>query len=401
MAALALGLAMAVPVAAQIRLDDSDQASAARARYDAIRALREGRYDDVLALLGAVPSDPDVLLARGRVLAITGKYDQAQSAFEAAAARRPASEAALELGRLHLTLGRTTDGRRALEPVIAAGLHSDLGEVHRPRGARRAAARTVRAGEQPVSRRGRPDWRRRRSADRVGTALPRKAEQARSGPIVPRGADRRPPQSSRARRTRACIRRRERRRPRATWLNAPSAVNPSFVPAHLVLAELALDEDHQADARAALEKALAVNPSNLEALSLQAAMAFLDDRTADFDALVREGAGDQPAIRRGVPASPAPQAARHYRFDAAVELTRKALALDPGNVRASAELGVHLLRTGDEPSARASLDRGLQADPYDVVSYNLLGLLDSLDSFRDAAGWRSSRCGCIQTKHRC
>ena len=62
-------------------------------------------------------------------------------------------------------------------------------------------------------------------------------------------------------------------------------VNPSFVPAHLVLAELALDEDHEADAGAALEKALAVNPSSLEALSLQAAMAFLDDRTADLDAL--------------------------------------------------------------------------------------------------------------------
>ena len=129
MAALALGLALAVPAPAQIRLDDSDQASAARARYDAIRALREGRYDDVLALLAAVPSDPDVLFVRGRVLALTGKYDLAQSAFEAAAARRPASEAALELGRLHLTLGRTAEGRRALEPVIAAGLHSDLGEV--------------------------------------------------------------------------------------------------------------------------------------------------------------------------------------------------------------------------------------------------------------------------------
>jgi len=129
MAALALGLALAVPAPAQIRLDDSDQASAARARYDAIRALREGRYDDVLALLAAVPSDPDVLFVRGRVLALTGKYDLAQSAFEAAAARRPASEAALELGRLHLTLGRATEGRRTLEPVIAAGLHSDLGEV--------------------------------------------------------------------------------------------------------------------------------------------------------------------------------------------------------------------------------------------------------------------------------
>ena len=136
-----------------------------------------------------------------------------------------------------------------------------------------------------------------------------------------------------------------------------------------------------ADASAALEKALAVNPSSLEALSLQAAMAFLDDRTADFDTLAAKVLAINPRYGEVYRVAGA-EAARHYRFDAAVELTRKALALDPGNVRASAELGAHLLRTGDEPSARASLDRAFKADPYDVVSYNLLGLLDSLDSFQ-------------------
>ena len=65
----------------------------------------------------------------------------------------------------------------------------------------------------------------------------------------------------------------------------------------------------------------------------------------------------------------------------AVALSRQALAVDPGNVRAAADLGTHLLRTGDEPEARALLDRAFKADPYDVVSYNLLGLLDSLESF--------------------
>ena len=110
-------------------------------------------------------------------------------------------------------------------------------------------------------------------------------------------------------------------------------------------------------------------------------MAFLDDRTADFDALAAKVLAINPRYGEVYRVAGA-EAARHYRFDAAVELTRKALALDPGNVRASAELGAHLLRTGDEPSARASLDRAFKADPYDVVSYNLLGLLDSLDSFQ-------------------
>jgi tetratricopeptide (TPR) repeat protein len=380
MAALALGLALAVPAPAQIRLDDSDQASAARARYDAIRALREGRYDDVLALLAAVPSDPDVLFVRGRVLALTGKYDLAQSAFEAAAARRPASEAALELGRLHLTLGRATEGRRTLEPVIAAGLHSDLGEV---------IGRAARAA-QLLGRYEQANNLFRDAAALIGDDADlqiawgqlflekqNKPEAVRSFRAALTGDRRNPAALVGLARAFAD----ENGQAARDLAERALAVNPSFVPAHLVLAELALDEDHQADARGALEKALAVNPLNLEALSLQAAMAFLDDRTADFDALAEKVLAINPRYGEVYRVAGA-EAARHYRFDAAVELTRKALALDPGNVRASAELGAHLLRTGDEPSARASLDRAFKADPYDVVSYNLLGLLDSLESFQ-------------------
>ena len=42
---------------------------------------------------------------------------------------------------------------------------------------------------------------------------------------------------------------------------------------------------------------------------------------------------------------------------------------------------MHLLRTGDERGARETLDTAFRLDPYDVVTYNLLGLLDTLDRF--------------------
>ncbi len=74
-------------------------------------------------------------------------------------------------------------------------------------------------------------------------------------------------------------------------------------------------------------------------------------------------------------------AARNYRFDEAVSLAREAVTLDPTNARAHAELGMHLMRTGDEAEARKSLDRAFRVDPYDVVTYNLLQLLDTLDTF--------------------
>ena len=42
---------------------------------------------------------------------------------------------------------------------------------------------------------------------------------------------------------------------------------------------------------------------------------------------------------------------------------------------------MHLLRTGDEPGARRALDRSWRADPFDVVTFNLLKMLDNLEQF--------------------
>ena len=56
-------------------------------------------------------------------------------------------------------------------------------------------------------------------------------------------------------------------------IEAALKINPSYVPAHLVLAELALDNRERDEARASIEKALAINPNSLEARSLDAAIA--------------------------------------------------------------------------------------------------------------------------------
>jgi Flp pilus assembly protein TadD len=74
-------------------------------------------------------------------------------------------------------------------------------------------------------------------------------------------------------------------------------------------------------------------------------------------------------------------AARNYRFDEAVALVRRALELDPRSARSLADLGVHLLRTGDEPGARQALEASFKLDAYDVVTFNLLQMMDTLDKF--------------------
>ena len=42
---------------------------------------------------------------------------------------------------------------------------------------------------------------------------------------------------------------------------------------------------------------------------------------------------------------------------------------------------MHLMRTGDEVGAKRALDRSFRADPYNLVTFNLLHVLDNVEQF--------------------
>ena len=98
------------------------------------------------------------------------------------------------------------------------------------------------------------------------------------------------------------------------------------------------------------------------ALSLSAALAWLEKRTADQTAAteavlkINPLYGEVHRVIGGV-------SARAYRFDEAAEFARKATAVDRENYRAFADLGGHLMRTGDERAARRALETAFRADP--------------------------------------
>jgi Flp pilus assembly protein TadD len=122
------------------------------------------------------------------------------------------------------------------------------------------------------------------------------------------------------------------------------------------------------------------NSKNLEALSMRAAMAYVEGRDDEYQATVAEALKINPTygeIHRIVGST----LAHYYRFDEAVVQTRKAIALDPQNVRAVADLGEQLMRTGDETNARRNLETAFRVDKWDVQTYNLLELLDNLAPF--------------------
>src|SRR5579863_254311 len=98
----------------------------------AVRALIEGRYDDVPALTEKLDSqDPNVAAVKARALVARGRYQEAEAALRPIAQRAPSSAAALELGLLLQMLGRA-DGPVILGRVAAAAaVASDAQELSR------------------------------------------------------------------------------------------------------------------------------------------------------------------------------------------------------------------------------------------------------------------------------
>jgi cellulose synthase operon protein C len=342
-------------------------------------ALSRGRLEEVDRLLeGADPADPSARAARARLAVLRGQYDEALALLGPLAEEAPGSEAALELGLLLVRLGRTDEGESTLMALAAqVGTSSTEALVRWGRAARalgqfRLANAVFRQastlgddvarintawGDLLLEKHNRAD-----ALRSYETALAADAEHAEAHLGMARAlAEDNPPAA-------------------AASARRALALNPALGGARLVLAEIALDSRQLEAARQEIAPALDLNPNDLDARALVAALHYLQGDTAAFDGEVARILAVNPRfgeLYRVVAA----HVAAHYRFEEAVVLARKGVALDPDHARADAELGMHLLRKGDEDDARVVLDTAFQADPYDAVTYNLLALLDTLDSF--------------------
>ncbi|MBI2835900.1 MAG: tetratricopeptide repeat protein [Acidobacteria bacterium] len=343
------------------------------------RAIARGQFDEALALARRAPNDPSAAAVRARIEIARGRHADAEGLLKPAAAARPEGEAALELGLLNLMLGRKAEAIALLNAVVdrADGLNAPRDLFRAARAARalgdfREANRLFReaASADPASPAINTGWgdlflEKYNRSDAVRSyqaALRADPDWAPAHLGLARAlADDNPP-GAKAAASRALT------------------LDPTYVAAHLLTAELALDDGDRGAAKQSIARALEVNASSLEAHALAAAIANLEGRSKDFDAEVGKVLAINPAYGE-VYRVAGDLAARNYRFDEAVVLASKAMATDPDNVRAQADLGIHLLRTGDESGARQALDRAFRADPYDVVTYNLLGLFDSLQTF--------------------
>jgi cellulose synthase operon protein C len=367
----ALLIAITTSSSGQTPAVDTSPAAAAGRAYNA------GQYDQVEGLLQSVNGEASVVL-RARAHVARGRYGEAEKLLAGFAGTSPAGDAALELGLLQLYLGRRPQGVRTLEVVLTRSPDDTPADLLRLGSAARVLGRfqdangfvrsaNALAPNDPVINTawGELFLEKYNRSDAVKSF--QSALKAR-GDYVPAQVgfaeamlEEDPPAAKSA-------------------IEAALKINPSYVPAHLLLAELALDNRERAEAQASIQKALAVNPNSLEARSLEAAIAFLEGRTSDFQSAVAGVLKLNPAYGDAYRVA-GDHMARNYRFDEAVDLTRRALEVESTSTRAYADLGTHLLRTGDETAARRALETAFKADPYNVLTFNQLAMLDTLDKF--------------------
>jgi tetratricopeptide (TPR) repeat protein len=349
----------------------------------AARALNAGQYEEVERLLKSA-TDPTSVALRARAQVAQGRYQDAQTLLTPVASAQPESDAALELGLLELYLGHRADGIRRLRQLAGrlaprtardyfrlaraasalanfqdaeafkeangffrdanklapddADINAAWGELfldkHNPADAMKSFSEALRV-----------------DGNHVDALIGAAQVNAGTNPPAARAA-----------------------------LERALKVNANSVPAHLLQAELALDDRERDAARESIKKALSVNPNSLEARSLDAAIARLDDQSAEFEKRSQEVLKINPNYGE-VYRVAGDHLARNYRFDEAVELVQRAIKLDPDNTRAYSDLGTHMLRTGDEKGARVALERAFKGDSFDQTTFNQLDLLDTIDKF--------------------
>jgi tetratricopeptide (TPR) repeat protein len=153
--------------------------------------------------------------------------------------------------------------------------------------------------------------------------------------------------------------------------------NPNLAMAHVTRAGMALRDLDVAGADAHLDTALAVDPHDLEALSTRAAVRFLADDDEGFRRAKQE------VLRRHRTYSElftivGEYAEWEHRYPDIVGMMREAVTLRPDDYVAQANLGLNLLRMGDEENGVRALNDAWRRDRFNVRVYNTLNLYDEI-----------------------
>ena len=169
--------------------------------------------------------------------------------------------------------------------------------------------------------------------------------------------------------------------PRMTeMLDRLDAINPNHPRADGLRAEQHLELGRTEEAYALIEKQLAINPVSHRFRALKASGLFLDDDLDAMEGLIEDVLSYNP-VNSELYRTLGRFASRHYRFQEGLEFQEMALASDPKDYESRAMYTLDLMRLGREQEGRVELVRAFEADPFNVQLYNLLQLMDTLETF--------------------
>lgn len=157
--------------------------------------------------------------------------------------------------------------------------------------------------------------------------------------------------------------------------NEALQVNPKLGNAHFVLAGINLRDMELAEADAHLDTGLKHNPRDLDLLSMKATARFLADDDKGFQAAKRKVLKLNPQFSRMFQII-GDYAEWEHRYDEIVLMMREAIKIDPDDAKAEAQLGLNLIRSGDDAGGVKALQSAFDKDGFNVRVYNTLNLYE-------------------------
>ena len=147
--------------------------------------------------------------------------------------------------------------------------------------------------------------------------------------------------------------------------------DPKLVEAQELLARMALEDNDNAKAIEEAHKALAIDSNSVEGRAILATIDWLNDK--------KETTWD-PHAAKGY------ETAGHFfvinrRYNEGIQYYRQALALDPQLYSARSQLGINLMRLGQDEEAKKQLEECYNNGFKDAATANSLTLMDSYKNF--------------------
>ena len=155
-------------------------------------------------------------------------------------------------------------------------------------------------------------------------------------------------------------------------------LDPKLAEAHELMANLLLEDSDEAKAFAEADEALKISPEALDAMAIHAAIEILADRSPDaWFAKIRQV---NPTYGEGY-ALVAHHLVLNRRYEDGIAYYRKAIEADPRLWSARSQLGINLMRMGQEDEPRKQLAMSYDNGFRNEETVNSLRLLDSYKNF--------------------